>query len=81
MEKPVMRRPRANEGGREEEERRPEIAAGGTGCPHDRKKGDVTAATTHGRPTGTTGLRTDRAGPQDLRGRVCERLRAVMDEY
>jgi hypothetical protein len=35
-----MRRPRANEGGREEEERRPEIAAGGTGCPHDRKKGD-----------------------------------------
>jgi hypothetical protein len=81
VEKPVMRRPRANEGGREEEERRPEIAAGGTGCPHDRKKGGVTATTTPGHPTGATGLRTDRADPQELRGRVCERLRAGMDEY
>lgn len=81
MEKPVMRRPRANEGGREEEERRPEIAAGGTGCPHDRKKGGVTAATTPGRPMDATGLHTDRADPQDLRGRVCRRVKAVMNEY
>ena len=35
--KTVVRRPRANEGGREEEENRPGIAAGETGSPHNRE--------------------------------------------